>query len=175
MATTFEKERKLTEDIVPRVAHDVPGVDVLAVELLSPSRFCVYVDHADGVDHALCERVTDVLRDYLREYSVEVSSPGVDRPLFTPAQFARFAGETAKVGLKLPQDGRRRLQGTISRVEGDRIVFEVDGVELPVAFDNIDKAKLVPDWAALGFAPVKPGKDKPAKGGPKGGASKAKK
>ena len=66
MPTTFEKERELSEAIVPRVEHDVPGVDVLAVELLSPSRFCVYVDHADGVDHALCERVTDVLRDYLR-------------------------------------------------------------------------------------------------------------
>ena len=63
MATTFEKERTLTEEIVPRIENDVPGVDVLAVELLSPSRFCVYVDHPAGVDHALCERVTDVLRE----------------------------------------------------------------------------------------------------------------
>ena len=53
-------------------------------------------------------------------YTLEVSSPGIDRPLFTPAQFARFVGEQAKVALKLPQDGRRRLQGRIVRVEGER-------------------------------------------------------
>ena len=57
MPTTFEKERQLQDDIASRVEHDLPGVDVLAVELLSPSRFCVFVDHPDGVDHALCERV----------------------------------------------------------------------------------------------------------------------
>jgi ribosome maturation factor RimP len=89
------------------------------------------------------------------QYTLEVSSPGVDRPLFAPAQFARFVGERAKVGLKLPQEGRRRLQGTIVAVDGDRIAFEVDGAPFEVAFDNIDKAKLVPDWAALGFGPAR--------------------
>jgi len=108
-------------------------------------------------------------------YTLEVSSPGIDRPLFTLAHYERFAGENAKVGLKLPQDGRRRLQGRIVRVQGGDVVFDLDGNELVVAFGNIDKARLVPDWAALGMAPVKPGKDKPAKGAPKGSASKAKK
>jgi ribosome maturation factor RimP len=97
----------------------------------------------------------DVADPISGHYTLEVSSPGVDRPLFTPVQFARFLGENAKVVLKLPQDGRRRLQGAITRVEGDNIVFNVDGNELAVAFDNIDKARLVPDWAALGFAPAK--------------------
>ena len=97
----------------------------------------------------------DVADPISGHYTLEVSSPGVDRPLFTPTQFARFLGENAKVVLKLPQDGRRRLQGAITRVEGDNIVFDVDGNELPVAFDNIDKARLVPDWAALGLAPAK--------------------
>jgi ribosome maturation factor RimP len=97
----------------------------------------------------------DVADPISGHYTLEVSSPGVDRPLFSLAQFARFLGENAKVVLKLPQDGRRRLQGAITRVEGDNIVFNVDGNELAVAFDNIDKARLVPDWAALGFAPAK--------------------
>ena len=112
----------------------------------------------------------DVADPISGHYTLEVSSPGVDRPLFMPAQFARFLGETAKVVLKLPQDGRRRLQGAIARIEADNIVFNVEGAELPVAFDNIDKARLVPDWAALGFAPAKdasgrderPGKKKTA-------------
>lgn len=102
-------------------------------------------------------------------YTLEVSSPGVDRPLFTPAQFARFLGEQAKIGLKLPQDGRRKLQGKIVLVEGERIEFEIDAKPEPqrvfVAFDNIEKARLIPDWAALGFAPAKP--EGPAKPGKK--------
>lgn len=109
-------------------------------------------------------------------YTLEVSSPGVDRPLFTPAQFARFLGEQAKIALKLPQDGRRKLQGRIVAVEGERIEVELDAKPEPqrvsVVFENIEKARLVPDWAALGFGspkqepPARPGR-KPA-GKPKG-------
>ncbi len=105
-------------------------------------------------------------------YTLEVSSPGVDRPLFGAAQFQRFVGETAKVTLKLPQDGRRRLQGRILRVQGDAIVFALDSGEFEVVADNIDKGRLVPDWAALGLAPAvdksgrdaRPGKQKKVAG-----------
>jgi len=70
-------------------------------------------------------------------------------------------GETAKVALKLPQDGRRRLQGAITAVDGDAITFDVEGNPFVVAIDNIEKARLVPDWAALGLAPAvdKSGRD----------------
>jgi len=91
-------------------------------------------------------------------YTLEVSSPGVDRPLFTLDHYRRFTGETAKVAMRLPQDGRRRLTGRIVSVDDGGITFDVDGNPIVVAFDNIDKARLVPDWAALGLAPGKPGK-----------------
>jgi ribosome maturation factor RimP len=98
-------------------------------------------------------------------YTLVVSSPGVDRPLFTAAQCARFLGEEAKIVLKLPQDGRRRFQGRIAAVDGDCVEFSIkarpENAILSVTFDNIEKARLVPDWAALGYAPTKPGK-KPA-------------
>jgi ribosome maturation factor RimP len=113
----------------------------------------------------------DVADPISAHYTLEVSSPGVDRPLFTAAQFARFTGETAKVALKLPQDGRRRLQGAITAVDGDRITFDVDGIAFVVAIDNIEKARLVPDWAALGLAPAvdKSGRDlRPGKTGKAG-------
>lgn len=99
-------------------------------------------------------------------YTLEVSSPGIDRPLFGAAQFARFVGESAKVALKLPQDGRRRLQGAIVRVDGEDITFDVDGSAFVVRADNIDKARLVPDWAALGLSAEKPrpGKEKAGPG-----------
>jgi ribosome maturation factor RimP len=103
----------------------------------------------------------DVADPISAHYTLEVSSPGIERPLFTPAHFVRFAGEMAKVTLKLPQDGRRRLQGKIVGVTDGNITFDIDGMAFTVAADNIEKARLVPDWAALGLAPAidKSGRD----------------
>ena len=141
MATTFEKESELSEEIVPRVEHDVPGVDVLAVELLSPSRFCVYVDHPAGVDHALCQRVTDVLRDYLREYSVEVSSPGLDRPLRTREHFAGAVGSRVKV-----RTAGKKLRGeVVSAGENSVIVAAADGADIHIPYSDIVRANLIED------------------------------
>jgi ribosome maturation factor RimP len=139
MATTFEKERTLTEEIVPRVEHDVPGVDVLAVELLSPSRFCVYVDHPAGVDHALCERVTDVLREYLREYSVEVSSPGIERPLRTREHFASAVGSR----VKLRTAGKKVKGEVVSAGENSVTVAVADGHEIHIPYAEIVRANLI--------------------------------
>jgi ribosome maturation factor RimP len=142
MPTTFEKERTLTEEIVPRVEHDVPGVDVLAVELLSPSRFCVYVDHPAGVDHELCERVTDVLRDYLREYSVEVSSPGLDRPLRTREHFADVVGSRVKLRML---DSKKMKGEVISAGENSVTVAAADGAETHIPYGEIVRANLIED------------------------------
>lgn len=137
-----------------------------------------------------CERASrevsaqlDVEDPISGHYTLEVSSPGLERPLFGAAQFARFAGEAAKVALKLPQDGRRRLQGRILRVDGEQVAFDVDGNEFVVAVDNIDKARLVPDWIALGLAPAvdksgrdaRPGKQKKQAGRKPAGQEPAKK
>ena len=101
-------------------------------------------------------------------YTLEVSSPGLDRPLFTPAQFARYIGQVAKVWLKLPQDGRRRLQGEILRADEAAVVIKVEGAgEMSIAPANIDKARLVPDWAALGLAPAKDKSGRDARPGKK--------
>ncbi|MFZ5638957.1 MAG: ribosome maturation factor RimP [Pseudomonadota bacterium] len=171
------------------------GLELLGVEYLpSPggALLRLYID-ATAEDAAAepprmigiedCETVSrevsallDVEDPISGHYTLEVSSPGVDRPLFAPAQFARFIGEQAKVTLKLPQDGRRRFQGGIAAVEGDRIAFEVEAKPEPqrveVAFDNIEKARLVPDWAALGLAPEKPGKKPGGKAKPAGKPAK---
>lgn len=124
----------------------------------------VGIDECEAVSREVSAQL-DVEDPISGNYTLEVSSPGIDRPLFTAAQFARFAGETAKVALKLPQDGRRRLQGRITGVEGGMVAFEVDGQPLAVAFDNIDKARLVPDWVALGFAPAKDNSGRDARPG----------
>ena len=81
MSDVYAKEKTLERQIAPAIERSLPGVEVLALELVSPSRFCVYVDTPGGVDHALCERVTQLLDDYRGEYGIDVSSPGPDRPL----------------------------------------------------------------------------------------------
>ncbi|MGH8155679.1 MAG: ribosome maturation factor RimP [Rhodanobacteraceae bacterium] len=94
-------------------------------------------------------------------YVLEVSSPGIERPLFTAAQFGRFIGADAKVTLKLPRDGRRRLRGRIAAVDGECVGMDIDGVRIDVAGGEIESAHLVPDWEALGYVP----RPKPGKGG----------
>jgi len=89
-----------------------------------------------------------------------VSSPGLDRPLFTAEQFARFVGQSAKLEVNLPIDGRRRFQGPIRAVEGSTIVLDQDGEQVRIAHENIHKAKLVPDFGAPAG---KPGKSKKPK------------
>ena len=145
MATTFEKERKLTKDIVPRVEHDVPGVDVLAVELLSPTRFCVYVDHPAGVDHALCERVTNVLRGYLDRYAVDVSSPGFERPLRKPAHFRQVIGRRVALRTEQEIDGRKKFRGEL-RNAGERTLTLATGApdrEVEIPYEVIVRGNLI--------------------------------
>lgn len=119
----------------------------------------VTIEDCEAVSREVSAQL-DVEDPISANYTLEVSSPGVDRPLFSPAQFERFIGEHAKVGLKLPHNGRRRLQGRIASVESDgsdrnTITFDIEGNAFAVAFDNIDKARLVPDWVALGYAPAR--------------------
>ena len=140
MPTTLEKERQLQEDIATQVETDLPGVDVLAVELLSPSRFRVYIDHPEGVDHALCGRVTDVLRDYLREYSLEVSSPGSDRPLRRQEHFEAALGRRVQIRIA----GSRKLRGeVISAGEQSVKVAASDGAETDIPYAEIVRANLI--------------------------------
>jgi len=144
-----------------RLYIDIPPVDGGDTGGDGETPRMVGIEDCEAVSREVSAQL-DVEDPISGNYTLEVSSPGVDRPLFTPEQFARFLGEQVKIGLKLPQDGRRRLQGRIAAVEGERIDLEIDAKpepqRVPVVFDNIEKARLVPDWAALGFAPSKPGK-----------------
>jgi ribosome maturation factor RimP len=138
MASTRERERQLTREITPRVEHALPGTEVLAVELNSPDRFTVYVDHARGVDHALCERVTDVLRDYLREYAIDVSSPGFERPVRTAAHFRNAVGR--RVALRTAD---RRFRGEVVAAGETAVKIGVDGSEFDIPYDSIVRGNLI--------------------------------
>ncbi len=144
MATAYAREQTLSEEIAPSVERAVPGVEVLAVELVSPSRLRVYVDHPEGVDHQLCASVTDTLRSYLDRYSIEVSSPGPDRPLRTQTHFAAVLGERAAVRTKDDVRGRNRFRGEVVAADEDAVTLAVNGSEpLRISYDAIVRANLI--------------------------------
>jgi ribosome maturation factor RimP len=144
MSTTYARERTLSEEIAPSVERAVPGVDVLAVELVSPTRLRVYVDHPDGVDHELCAAVTDGLRSYLDRFSIEVSSPGPDRPLRTERHFSSVLGQHAAVRTKHDVHGRNRFRGEVVAADEDAVTLAVNGSEpLRIPYDAIVRANLV--------------------------------
>jgi ribosome maturation factor RimP len=139
MAPTHDRERQLTREIAPRVEGALPGTEVLAVELSGPDRFTVYVDHVQGVDHALCERVTNVLRDYLRDYSVDVSSPGIARPLRKQSHFRDVVGRR----VTLRTNERNRVRGEVVSA-GDRVVtVKTDHESLDIPYDSIVRGNLI--------------------------------
>ena len=150
MAKTHDKERELTEEIAPRIEENLPGVEVLAVELANPDRFVVYVDHPEGVDHALCARVTDVLRDYLREYTVDVSSPGIERPLRKRDHFARVLGQKVSLRLREPVDGRAKFKGELKDADAEVLTLSADGAEWRIPYEAIVRGNLIDERSTRG-------------------------
>jgi ribosome maturation factor RimP len=120
-------EKTLQREVTQQVESGLPGVEVLAVELVSPHRFCVYVDHPAGVDHALCERVTNVLRTYLDRYSVDVSSPGLERPLRKPAHFANVVGRRVAIRTEQEIAGRKRFRGQVLAADEQGVSLGAEG------------------------------------------------
>ncbi len=144
-------ERQLTELLEPAVS--AVGFELLGVELVRAGRHStvrLYIDSEAGVtvdDCALVSRqvgaVLDVEDPISSEYDLEVSSPGLDRPLFKPAHYARFVGEEIKVQTVMPIANRRRFKGPLLACHEQGIELEQDGAAVTIPFDNIDAANLV--------------------------------
>ncbi len=149
------KDERLTDLLTPVVQG--LGLQCLGVEY-SPSHgnslVRVYIEAADrevNVDD--CEAVSrevsatlDVNDPIAGRYTLEVSSPGLDRPLYTTAHFARFTGQQVKLEVNLAVNGRRRFNGPIVGVEGNEVILNQDGEPVRIAHANIHKARLVPDF-----------------------------
>ncbi|MFT6528920.1 MAG: ribosome maturation factor RimP [Psychrosphaera sp.] len=129
------------------------GFDLLGIEFVragSHSTLRIFIDHENGITVDNCADVSrqasailDVEDPITNEYSLEVSSPGVDRPLFTLAHFAAVVGEEVSVKLNVPQDGRRNFKGTLVSIEDDMINVEVDNQVFSLLIDNVSKANLI--------------------------------
>ena len=149
MQATRIELRKLLEPGVNAVGFELVDVEV-AGSRHSPT-LRVYIDSHRGVNVDDCARVSRQLSALLDvedplpgHYTLEVSSPGLDRPLVKPEDFRRFVGETIKVKLQAPLLGRRNFSGRLVDVAADHVVVEVDKEIFSLAFDAMERARLVP-------------------------------
>ncbi len=141
----------LQTDIERRLAQSEPDVEVLLAEVLGGRLLRVYVDHPDGVTLALCERVTALLSEERERYSLEVSSPGSDRPLTKPAHFRRFVGRRARVRTRHPRpiaptEGSRPVRsftGELLRASDEEITLAADGGVIAIPYAEIRRSNLI--------------------------------
>lgn len=133
------------QDIENRLPEIDSEIEFLALESAGGNGLRLFIDHPEGVTLDLCQRVTSGLQDVLIDHSLEVSSPGPERPLTKPAHFERFAGRRAKVTTAEPLDGRRNFTGTIATAGESRIVLEADGQNFEIPYASIERSHLAPE------------------------------
>jgi ribosome maturation factor RimP len=154
-ATLRERLIALIEPLVGRLGYELVEIEQSSGRGSAVVR--LFIDSPQGVGLADCERVSrevsallDVEDPIPSAYTLEVSSPGFDRVLRTPAHFARFVGSRVSVELSVPRDGRRRYTGTLLSADESGIALEVDGQHVPMSFAEIGKARLTGQADAQG-------------------------
>jgi ribosome maturation factor RimP len=143
---TEEIVSALQNEIEARLAAVEPDVEVLLVEVVSGSTLRLFIDHPDGVSLGLCGRVTGHLSEYRERYSLEVSSPGRDRPLTKPQHYTRFLGRRARVRVRGDEgrDDHSKLTGElVGASERDVTIAANDGV-VTIPYEQIVRSNLVP-------------------------------
>jgi ribosome maturation factor RimP len=133
----------LQTEIEARLSGLEPEVELLLADLQG-SILRIFIDHPDGVTLALCERVTGHLNDYRERYSLEVSSPGQDRPLTKPQHYSRFLGRRARVRLRNAADGHKQLTGElVGASDADVTLAAADGL-VTIPYEQIARSNLIP-------------------------------
>ncbi len=122
-----------------------PAVELIALQRPAAESLRLYIDHPDGVDLALCERVTNHLRDLLQAWSLEVSSPGADRPLTKPEHFRRYMGSRVRVRTREAIEGQQSFTGTLTAADERRVCLDAGTGEVQIPLVRIRRSNLVPD------------------------------
>lgn len=142
----------LQTDIERRLAESEPEVEVLLAEVVGGRCLRVFIDHPQGVDLALCERVTLLLNDLRERYSLEVSSPGRERPLTKPAHFRRFVGRRARVRTRHPRPAAgaasqertvRSFTGELVGASEDEVTIAAEGGMIAIPYSEIRRSNLI--------------------------------
>lgn len=142
---------ELLEPVVSGLGYELVGIEYLPQGRRSLLR--IYIDQEKGIAVEDCEAVSrqvsavmDVEDPIKGEYTLEVSSPGLDRPLFIEAHYKRFIGEKAKIRLHSPINGQRKFMGVLVDAVDGKILLSVEGNTIELPLDEIEKANLVPDF-----------------------------
>jgi ribosome maturation factor RimP len=113
----------------------------------------IYIDKPNGIGVDDCARASHQISGILAvndpvrtDYTLEVSSPGLDRPLFKPAHYERFVGERIKLKLRLPIVGQRQFLGVLQAADADKITLQCDQSAMTITYDNIERANVVPNF-----------------------------
>jgi ribosome maturation factor RimP len=141
----------LQTEIESRLAVSEPDVEVLLAEVVGGRCVRVFIDHPDGVDLALCERVTGHLNHLRERYSLEVSSPGRERPLTKPAHFRRFVGRRARVRTRHPRpagasaeaSAARSFTGELVGASEREVTIAADGGVIAIPYSEIRRSNLI--------------------------------
>ncbi|MDY6891311.1 MAG: ribosome maturation factor RimP [Pseudomonadota bacterium] len=151
MSARLQTLQALIEPVVSALGLELWGVEFHAAGRNSTLR--IYIDAPDGVSVDDCARVShqvsgvlDVEDPIPEQYLLEVSSPGLDRPLYTLAQFQAYAGHQVQLRLRAPFEGRRKFKGLLNGVEGDAVLLVVDEEEYLLPIDQIDRANVIPQF-----------------------------
>jgi ribosome maturation factor RimP len=132
-------------DIEARLAKVEPDVEVLLAEVVGGDLVRLFIDHPQGVTLDLCERVTNHLPHIREEYALEVSSPGVERPLSKPEHFRRYVGRRARVRTRGEHEGRRSFTGELLNATEDAVTVAADTGVVSIAYADIRRSNLVGD------------------------------
>lgn len=148
MSRKVEQIQALLGPVVEAMGFELWGVQYLqgkgaTLRLYIDAENGINVDDCADVSHQV-SGVLDVENPIAGEYVLEVSSPGMDRPLFSLEQWVRYAGSPVRLQLVAPLEGRRKFSAVITAVEGDDVLLEVDGEQVRVPVTQIDRANLIP-------------------------------
>lgn len=132
-------------DIEARLKAVEPDVEVLLAEVLNGNLVRLFIDHPDGVSLDLCERVTHHLADVRERYALEVSSPGIERPLSKPEHYRRYVGRKAKVRTRGEHQGHRSFTGELIEATDDGVTVAADSGVVSIPYDDIHRSNLLGD------------------------------
>ena len=135
----------IQERIEAKLASAEPDVEVLLAEVQGGTTVRLFIDHPNGVDLALCERITRLLVDVREKYALEVSSPGQERPLSKPEHFRRFVGRTARVRTRDQHDGHRSFTGELLGASESEVTVAADTGVVSIPYADIHRSHLVKD------------------------------
>ena len=138
----------LEQTIEKRLGELDPELELIVLERPAAQSLRIYVDRPSGVDLGVCERVTAALSDLLTTYSLEVSSPGLDRPLTKPEHFRRFIGRRARVRTRDAIDGRRNFTGELVAADEREVTLRVEADERAIPLEAISRSNLIPQEVA---------------------------